>query len=265
MSIIPLLKQIFASQTYYQKLFKIIPVIGAMVLLSTGCKKERVVDIKPIIIAEKPNPLSLTDSIYFEVDGKTYALNNIFSIGVYNGGAGVRPLDKPVAGMRDWGFIGGKSIYAPVDSIYFSYFKAFSSSKVSQTVRVYFGRGFHTKDMNKFGALWYPKDIRKILQKGEKGFATDYQSSNTMDGVYFAFNNFGSSGMQEHSFDSVNKYPQDDAEFEIIKTEQINENYYRIEAKFKVNIYDGDSSKYSVTKGFLRLTIGRDWINTRFF
>ncbi|MGF1925314.1 MAG: hypothetical protein ACQUHE_14145 [Bacteroidia bacterium] len=259
------MKQKFASLTHYQKLFKIIPIIGAIMLLFIGCKKEHVIDIKPTISSEKPNPLSLADSIYFEVDGKAYALNNIFSSGIYNGGAGMRQLDKPVAGMRDWGFSGGKSVYAPVDSIYFSYFKAFSSSKLSQTVHVYFGKGFHTRDMNKFGTLWCPKDIRKILQKGEQEFATDYRSSNSIDGVYFAFNNFGSSGMPEFTFDAVDKYPQGESNFEIINTEQINENYYRIQAKFKVNIYDGNRGKHSVTKGFLRLTISRDWLNARFF
>jgi len=265
MNITYLLKQVFTSKANYQKLFKILTIIGAVVLLSTGCKKERVIDTKPISSPEKPNPLSFADSIYFEVDGKTYALNSTFSNGVYNGGVGVRPLDKPLPGMRDWGSRGGKLIYAPVDSIYFSYFKAFSSSKVNQTVHVYFGKGFHTRDMNKFGALWYPKDIRKILQKGEQEFATDHQSNNTLDGVYLAFNHFGSSGMPEFTFDAVDKYSQDGANFEIINTEQINENYYRIQAKFNLNVYDVNRGKYNVSKGFLRLTVSRDWHNTRFF
>lgn len=48
-----------------------------------------------------------------------------------------------------------------------------------------FGKGLHVKDMNHLGNIWYPKDIKNMLDKGTQDFATDYQSTNTIDGVSF--------------------------------------------------------------------------------
>lgn len=99
----------------------------------------------------------------------------------------MRSLDAPVAGMKSWGTIGGRNYYSSVDSIYLSYGRTFSGSGNYGNLNISFGKGFHVRDLNYIGSMWYAKDIRNMLDRGKQGFAIDYQSPNSINGVSFVF------------------------------------------------------------------------------
>lgn len=233
---------------------------GILTIFSLGCKKGSDIEPKP-----NPSPKSVSDSISFQMDGKTHASNETNSTYIANGGANLKLLDTPVPGKKIWATIGHSSLYSSVDSVYFSYGKEFVNS-TNNMFKISFGKGFHVKNLNPSGNMWYPKDIRNILDMGKHNFATDYRNFNLIDGVSFDFYKLGTSGMPERPHtNSPDDYSQQDAKFEIFKKEQINEDTYRIEAKFEMNIYDADRKKHRVTNGFLRFTIYRDFIVNKLF
>ncbi|HKG07486.1 MAG TPA: hypothetical protein VKB19_13545 [Pedobacter sp.] len=253
MNVIPLLQSSAFSKSALRNVLRLVVFAGVVAFFFTGCKKDRIVDVETD--PDPTTPISLSDSIYFEVDGKAYSSNEISGRGMGNSGAKVRFLDAPAEGMKNWGSVQGRLYYSPVDSIYFSYEVNFSSPDRNYTLS--FGQGLHVRDMNSVGTMWYPKDIRNMLDKGERAFATDYQSFNS-DGVWFAFSYFGSTGMPEYSFEDSSDYPQNDARFEITKQEQVDENRYRIEGKFETNLYNAEQ-KSRATNGFVRITVYKGW------
>lgn len=238
---------------------KIIPLfhytiaIGLFTLLCTGCEKGSTIGVE---VEQEPNAYK-TDSIYLEVDGKAYSKNSVNTIFYLNSGVDMKYLTAPVKGMKNWTSDEGRGFYSPVDSIYFSFGKGFDPG-----CRVSFSKGFHAKELNHLGGdIWFPKDIRKILQKGKQEFAVDAANTNFFDGVSITLVGLGGTGMPAFNYrESPEKYNQDDATFEIIEAEQVTEDNYRIEARFEVNIYQGDR-KLRVTKGYLRLNIPSQYGN----
>ncbi|EDM38658.1 hypothetical protein PBAL39_21335 [Pedobacter sp. BAL39] len=219
----------------------------------TGCKKDNFKTNEP-----EPNPITLADSIYFEVDGRAYKSNHSNLVGVGNKGANMKLSDIPLAGQKAWGTIGLQSYYSSVDSIYFSYQRGFDVSDDSGDITITFGKASHVRDLNAVGRVWYLKDIRDILDTGKQEFAVDYESANSINGVSFVIYKFGTTCMPEHTFDdSSDPNLQNDAHFKITKKEQIDKDRYRIYAEFEMNIYDRGRNKRRVTKGFLRLTVDR--------
>ena len=221
----------------------------------TGCKKDSIKDIDTG--TDQATPINLSDSIYFTVNGKVYTSNTVWSVGVGNSGVNMKFLDAPVTGMKSWGVARGKSYYSPVDSIYFNYQKSFSNA--NDNYKVSFGKGFHVRDMNPAGNMFFPKDILSMLAQGEQKFATDFQNFNAIDGFWFSSDRLGSTGTPEYSFEDPAAYPQKDAHFEITKKEQVDKNSYLIEARFEMNLYDAEHKKNRVTNGFLRLTVHHEW------
>lgn len=237
------------------------------IAILTGCKKDDTagVEVDPI---SDPNaiPLSLSDSIYFEIDGKPYISNNAFSTSIANSGVHMKLSDVLMQGRKDWGMIAGKHYTSSADSIYMSYGRTFVSSGNYGNLDISFGKGFHVKDLNQIGALWYTKDVRNILEKGKQEFAIDYQSTNSIDGVFFDIAGLGRTGKPEYSFGgSSGNYQQNDAHFEITKKEQVDKNRYRIFASFEMNLYEANGKQRRATKGFLRLTVYSDFFQVDLF
>ncbi|SMD18527.1 hypothetical protein [Pedobacter nyackensis] len=265
MHIIQVSKSVALSKSNFRNMFRLALITGVFIVCFTSCKKGGIsgVEVEPV-----PNTkqISLSDSIYFEVDGKVYTANSVFSMGIGNSGANMRFLDAPVAGRKNWGTLGGKSYYASVDSIYLSYGKSFSGPNDYGNLHISFGKGFQVKDLNYIGAMWYAKDIRNMLDKGKQEFAIDYQSTNSIDGVSFVVDRLGRTGRPEFSFDdSSDSSLQDDAHFEITEKEQVDKDRYRISARFEMNLYDDKGKKYRATKGFLRLNVFRFFWQTDLF
>lgn len=255
MHIIQFSKSVAFSKSNFRNIFRLVLIAGVFMVCFTGCKKGGVSGVE-VESLPKPKPISLSDSIYFEVDGKVYTANNTFSVSIGNSGANMRFLDAPVAGMKSWGTIGGRNYCSSVDSIYLSYGRTFSGPDNYGNLNISFGKGFHVRDLNYIGAMWYPKDIRNMLDKGKQGFAIDYQSTNSINGVSFVVNRLGRTGRPEFSFDdSSDSSLQDDAHFEITEKEQVDKGRYRISARFEMNLYDDNSKKHRATKGFLRLNV----------
>ncbi|MES2454923.1 MAG: hypothetical protein V4594_05270 [Bacteroidota bacterium] len=257
----PTTQSLTRSKSDLRNILRFTLLTGMLASFITGCKKDSIRDIDTD--PDQITPISLSDIIYFTVNGKVYTSNTVWSAGVGNSGVNMKFLDAPVTGMKSWGTVRGKSYYSPVDSIYFHYQKTFSNG--NDNYKVSFGKGFHVRDMSYAGTMFFPKDIRSMLAKGEQKFATDYQSFNAIDGFWFASDRLGSTGVPEYSFEDPATYPQADAHFEITKKEQIDQNSYRIEARFEMNLYDAEHQKNRVTNGFLRLTVYREWWGTVLF
>ncbi len=256
MYIIPYLQSATLSKLSILKLFRLALMAVAFTICFTSCKKDNVPEIETEVKPD-PEPVILPDSIYFEVNGTSYTSKDVWSVGMGNSGVRLKLLDGPVENMKDWGTIDGKIYSSPVDSIYFHYKKSFGGSAGNATLS--FGKGFHVRDMVKAGSMWYPKDIRKMLDKGKQDFAVDFQNINAIDGVCFSFDPFGESGMGEFNFKDVSDFPQDDSHFEIMKKEQVDSDRYRIEAEFELNLYDAEGKKTRLTNGFVRFSVYKRW------
>lgn len=228
-------------------------------LFISSCKKNSPVDIPGTTVSE---PKSKFDSVYFEIEGKSFSakpeLGGMNSVG--NNGYRMRYLEAPEEGMKVYVEYGEskKGWYAAADSIYFTFANDYTRGS-ERPFTISFSQGLHKNNMTKYGSFYFPNDTRNLLKKGKLSFASDYESTNFKDGVAISFGNYGRTGKPEYAFEeSLANYPQDDSVFEIINTEQIDKESFFVEAKFELNLYDKDRTKHRVTKGYIRFTL-KSW------
>jgi len=268
MHLIQLSKSVLLLTSNFRKMFRLaFLVTGMFIVFFTGCKKGSIsgVEVEPVP-NPNANPISISDSIYFEVDGKVYTSNSAFGTSIGNSGTDMKLSNIPVEGRKSWGTLGSMYFTSSVDSIYLSYGRTFVNSSNYGDLNISFGKGFHVRDLNYIGALWYTRDIRNILDKGKQEFAIDYGSTNSINGVSFDVGRLGRTARPEYTFkDFPGAYLQDDAHFEITKKEQIDKDRYLIHASFEMNLYDVDHKKHRATKGFLRLSIYRGFAQVDLF
>ncbi|TKC06963.1 hypothetical protein [Pedobacter frigoris] len=230
--------------------------VAISTLFVSSCEKGTPVDVP---VAIEPEVKMKYDSVYFEIGGKSFSgepgLGGMNQIG--NSGYRMKYLDAPKAGMTIYTEYGmtKRGWYAPTDSIYFTC--ANTNYRIGNELLVIsFSQGFHKKDMNKYGSFYFPKDVRNLLNKGKLTFATDYESTNSKNGVAISFAAYGRTSKPESAFEEpLTNYPQDDSVFEIIKTEQIDKDSYYVEAKFELNLFDNNGTKHRVRNGFIRFTL----------
>jgi hypothetical protein len=230
--------------------------VASATFFTLSCQKETPADVPQ---TTKPEVELKTDSVYFEIAGKSYSAEpNIRGMnGIRNGGYRMKYLDAPKEGMTIYHGYGspGQGWYAATDSIYFSCFNTYRT-KSYEEFDIAFSQGFHKNDMSKYGTFYYPVDTRNMLKKGKTSFATDYESSEYTNGVSVSFDTYGRTGTQEFAYqESLANYPQDDSVFEIINTEQIDKEHYFVEARFELNLYDKNLTKNRVTNGYIRFTL----------
>jgi hypothetical protein len=225
-------------------------------LLILSCKKERSVDVPEKI---EPEAKIKLDSFYVEIAGKPYSgkpnIPGMNSVG--NSGYRMKYLDAPREGMTIYTEYGDsrKGWYAATDSIYFTCANTYKTNSY-EAFEISFSQGFHKSDMNRYGNLYFPIDTRKMLKKGKLSFATDYQSTNSKNGVSVSFATYGGTGKDEFAYEEpLANYPQDDSVFEIINTEQIDKESYFVEARFTLNLYDKNRTKHRVSNGYIRFTL----------
>lgn len=230
--------------------------VASIALFISSCKKRTPVDV-PVPI--EPKPKAKFDSVYFEVGGKTYSakpdLGGMNSMG--NSGYRMKYLDGPTEGMTIYTEYGmsKKGWYAPTDSIYF-YCENTYRQDGDAVFKISFSQGFHKNEMSKYGSFYFPNDTRNMLRKGKLSFATDFESTNSKNGVAILAGRYGRTGKPEFDYkEPLTNYPQDDSVFEIINTEQINKNSYLVEAKFELNLYDDNRVKHRVKNGYIRFTL----------
>jgi len=242
--------------------------LASATLLIPSCKKGTPVDI-PVLPEPEPQSTWKTDSVSYQIGNQVFAGLPDFSglSSIMNGGYRMKYFDKPDAGMKAYRTFGstGRGWYSPIDSIYFAcgtYFRINGSNEF----KIAFAKGFHTKDMKKYGSFYFPADTRKMLPKGRLTFATDFENTNAKEGVAISVGAFGRTGMPESAFEnSVDKYSQEDAMFEILKTEQIDEDHYRVEAIFEINLYDAGGNKNRLKNGYIRFTVQKTWWGGYFY
>ncbi len=233
--------------------------VASATLFISSCEKSSPVDIP---VTTETEPKAKFDSVYFEIEGKSFSakpeVGGMNAVG--NGGYRKRYLEAPEDGMTiyDANGTGKKGWYAAADSIYFTFANDYIRS-LDRPFSISFSWGLHKKDMTNYGSFYFPNDTRNLLKKGKLGFASDYESTNSKDGVAISFGNYGRTGKPRLAYEeSLANYPQDDSVFEIINTEQIDKESYFVEAKFELNLYDKDRTKHRVTKGYIRLTL-KSW------
>lgn len=231
--------------------------VASATLLISSCKKST--PVNPVEVPTVPETKFKRDSVHFEIAGKSFSgepdLIGMTSIG--NSGYRMRYLDAPADGMTIYHEYGmtGRGWYAPADSIYFSCGNTYRTDNY-EAFTISFNQGFHKKDMNKYGSFYFPMDVRNLLKKGKLGFATDYESTNSKNGVAISFDRYGRTGRPEYAYEQlIAKYPQDDSVFEIVKAEQIDKDSYDVEAKFELNLFDQNGTKHRVTNGYIRFTL----------
>lgn len=230
--------------------------VAGITLFISSCKKSTSIDVPETV---EPEPKAKFDSVYFEIEGKSYAgkpdIGGINSVG--NMGYRMRYLEAPEEGMKIYQGYGDSKNgwYASTDSIYFTAGNSYETSRY-ESLHIDFCQGMPKSNMTEYGSFYFPTDTRKMFKKGKLGFATDFQNENFKNGVSISFENFGRTGKPEWSHgESPEGYTQDDSTFEIINTEQIDENSYFVEAKFELNLYDKERVKHRVTNGYLRFTL----------
>lgn len=241
--------------------------IASATIFISSCKKSTLVDI-PVTIEPESN--AKFDSVYFEIEGKTFSAKpyaeGMSSVG--NNGYRMRYLEAPEDGMKiyvEYG-VSKKGWYAAADSIYFTCGNHYSVGRDERDFSISFSQGLHKNNMTNYGLFYFPNDTRNLFKKGMLSFATDYESTNFKDGVAISFGTYGRTGMPELDFkESVANYPQDDSAFEIINTEQIDKESFFVEAKFKLNLYDKDRTKHRVTNGYIRFTLKSHYIFGYFY
>jgi len=223
-------------------------------LLISSCKKGTPVDLSVI---PAPEPKFIPDSVYFEINGRTYsAVPDLMGMTSFsNSGYRMKYLEAPEAGMKIYHGYGTRGWYATTDSIYFSCGNRYQTVGNGVFV-VSFSQGFHKRDMNIYGSVYFPADSRNMFRKGKLSFASDYESNNFKDGVTISISGYGRTGKPEFAFEeSIEDYSQDDSAFEIIKTEQVDKDTYFVEAKFALNLYDNNRTKHRVTNGYIRFRL----------
>jgi hypothetical protein len=240
--------------------------VASAMLFTLSCKKEITVDVPP---TTEPESEIKPDSVYFEIEGKSYsAAPDIRGMnGIRNGGYRMKYLDAPKEGMTIYHGSGspGQGWYAATDSIYFSCYNTYRT-KSYEGFDIAFSQGFHKNDMSKYGSFYFPADTRNMLKKGKQSFATDYESLEYTNGVSISFATYGRTGEPEFAYqESLANYPQDDSVFEIINTEQIDKEHYFVEARFELNLYDKNRTKHRVTNGYIRFTLGSQTIFGYFY
>ncbi|WP_316793698.1 hypothetical protein [Pedobacter frigoris] len=229
--------------------------VASTSLFFSSCEKGTPVDV-PVTPVKEIN--SRYDSVYFKIGEKSFSGEPVFMgmSGMGNSGYRMRYLDAPKDGMTIYTGYGmtGKGWYAPTDSIYFFCNNVYQTDH-DVAFRISFSQGFHKKDMNIYGGMYFP-DVRSFIKKGKLSFATDHESTNSKNGVAISFDTYGRTGKPESAFEaSLANYPQDDSVFEIVKTEQIGKDYYYVEAKFELNLYGKNGIKHRVRDGYIRFTL----------
>jgi hypothetical protein len=224
-------------------------------LFISSCKKETTVDVP---ITTEPEVKMKFDSVYFEIAGKPYSgIPDLPMNAVGNSGYRMKYLDAPKEGMTIYNEYGTSKSgwYAPTDSIYFTCANTYEING-DKAFQISFNQGFHKNNMSKYGSFYFPSDTRNMLKKGKLSFATDYGSTNSKDGIAISFAPYGRTGKLEFAYEeSLANYPQDDSIFEIINTEQIDKESYFVEARFELNLYDKNRTKYRITNGYIRFTL----------
>lgn len=231
-------------------------VTSMSMLFISSCKKGTSVDLSVI---PEPKPKFIRDSVYFEINGRTYsAVPDLMGMSsVSNSGYRMKYLTAPEAGMKIYTEYGmtGRGWYATTDSIYFSCGNTYRTAD-NGVFEVSFSQGFHKRDMNSYGSFYFPVDSRNMLRKGKLSFASDYESNNFKDGVAISFSGYGRTGKPKSAFEvSIADYSQDNSVFEIIKTEQVDKDTYFVEAKFALNLYDNNRAKHRVANGYIKFRL----------
>jgi hypothetical protein len=223
----------------------------------SSCKKSTPIPVPEPI---EPVPAFRSDSVYFEVGGKSYfGKPDLMGMNSYgNSGYRMRYLEVPKDGMKLYSGSGGDNgWYANSDSIYFFCANTYKIGG-NNAFQISFSQGFHKKDMYSYG-MYYPKDVRNMVKKGKQTFATDIESTNFTNGVALTINGFGRTGKPLYDFkDSIANFSQDDSIFEIINTEQGDEGSYFVEARFELNVYGKERAKSRVKNGYIRFTLKKE-------
>ena len=246
---------IFLSKQRLQ-LMRCLAIVASAMLFISSCKKSTPVDIQEI---KEPEPKVKYDSVYFEIEGRSFSGKpNLGGMNeIRNSGYRMRYLTAPKEGMTIYYEYGmtKQGWYAPTDSIYFTGANTYSIDDY-KLFKIAFSQGFHKKNMTKSGSFYFPVDTRDLLRKGKLSFANDYESTNSKNGVAISFSDYGGTAKPEFAFEeSIANYPQDDSLFEIINTEQIDKESYFLEAKFELNLYDKNRAKHRITNGYIRFTL----------
>ena len=210
---------------------------------------------KPLVEASNPY---LADSLSFKINGVSYVSKDNYGAGYGNSGVNIKLYDKEIAGRRTWGQIGNSYRYGDPDSILYTAFKKFGveNGSIVITFAKKIGQNQLDANLNLSGFV----DNASLYTVGNRGFATDYQVDQKLDGIVVDF--YGRNFDSELSsylpyYKMIKKIDlgsdiQKDAKFQIIKSEKIGKNRLLVEAKFELNLYDHNGKKYQVENGYYR-------------
>lgn len=200
------------------------------------------------------------DSVYFTLDGKSYYLKDRFSTSVSNMQVNIKQYTSEKLGRKAASITGNYFWYGEPDSTLFSIASEVKSE--SAVVEMFFSKKINNNLLTEnFFNVKAPKNIESLYKIGVHTFAIDYDKENTKEGVgltvYFKHLNANLSsfypGFSMLIRPNLGADIQDDASFEIIESERIDNKYSFIKGKFHVSLYDNEGKKYRISNGYFQL------------
>lgn len=221
--------------------------------LFAACKKDNSTVVPEV---SKPDLLTLLkDSCSFEIDGNLYSFNSREKWGWSNGQVNNR-LDSTVKGVE---YYSGDKDSVMVGVMYG--LSGYYNSNKYGNIEITFVRKYRKDETDKNWAnASIPKSKENLFQIGDYKFSSDYQRENTQNGIAISM---GIGGTFSTSSDYSMRHPTTitsashlNSKFEVIRSLQLTNGDYLIEAKFNTTVFDGDEKvKKDVKNGYLRLII----------
>lgn len=236
----------------------------AIALISiVACKKSNT-EAAPDPVEKKVT--SYKDSVSFTINEKQYILNNKYSNGTGNQPINITPSSTVIKGGKLAYETGGYYWYGAKDSTLYSVSRIIASSQNGDFFKILFTKKFNDSQLQSNNLMLTPKDYYDIFKLGKQSFAADLEKENTMDGISISF--LGNDMKENVSTNipgfsilvrsGLKKDIQNNSNFEITKIEKLKDNYYLIEAKFEVNLFDINEKLYRLKGGFLRMSINME-------
>jgi hypothetical protein len=223
--------------------------------LSSACKKQ-IPESEPVLPQiEKPDPLeSLSDSVFYTIDGKNVSIAAPKHGKLINGQANIR-LDS-VVNVKQY-------TSADRDSLLFGRSITFMDLQDNQ-IEIFFLKKYHKNQAqppSKFTPLFMPVNVLDLFSTGPRNFVLDYERSNATNGVaiklsgqYYGLQTFGYSNLAFRP--ALSPALHTNSSFEILSLKKLKSGKYMMEAKFETTVFWGDGTHIKgIDNGFIRVKL----------
>lgn len=202
---------------------------------------------------------SITDSIYFTLDNKTYSSNIMDGFGFANKQTNIKPYTN-VINSREAAYItGGYWWYGEKDSLLFEQTFSFKSPEFSN-ISLGVSQKYATKELLQKSNLLIPDTNDTAFKVGPQAFAIDNNLENSTYGISLTLSHLQQGKSLTTSIPAfsillrsdLDKNLQDDAYFEIISIDSLQNNILQVEARFEANMYTEEGKSHRLTDGYVR-------------